>query len=131
MNVAKFWVTAPDEYAGEAVLPAGWRRVWRGPAKPGDRHLSYLKWRENCTPNGWLEYSSEYWITITDEELGRVAPEDMWALGAETFLVLIRKDDAPGPDRGCERCQMNAEVRGERYCTGCRWKTLQENRRSR
>lgn len=145
-TIAKFWIHNPQVQDGEVEIPDGWRRVWRGYAKVGDRYLDRLAWQQRdelfTDPNTlwvtiteelvqeWLERAKQpfpYYESIVGKARSRRLSEIL-EFDADTFLVLIRKDSNTPPDHGCERCQMNPEILGQRFCEFCRYDIIKELR---
>lgn len=88
----------------EVELPEGWRRVWRGAVKPGDRWLNRLV---------LLHDGIAAW---EDVEL----PLDTFDRknGADSFCCLIRRGDGD-VDLPCERCEFRVREVGKRFCWKC------------
>lgn len=82
----------------DVALPMGYRRVWSGAVKRGDRFIDM----------GAIEEGEIAWIELLD--LGEVADD---------YPCLIRPDQHP-VEEPCERCKAQVRNERERFCGECR-----------
>jgi hypothetical protein len=87
----------------EVALPIGFRRVFSGAVKPGDRFLD-----------------------MTPPQPGEMVGVPVWKLAdgghlrgvADHYACLIRPDQYP-VEEVCERCKCQVRVEGHRFCADC------------
>jgi hypothetical protein len=93
-----------SNYREDVWLPEGWRRVWTGAVKPGDKFLNAQEFKKGVGIVIWLDAEQ--------------AKGDDYYKTAENYLCLIRKDDAE-VEAACERCEVYVRASGLRFCRDC------------
>lgn len=109
---------SPNALVASVELPEGWRRVWTGALKPGDRYLNRTAMLEK---EDWQEIP---WVDLDYEEA--MNDELTRRNGAMLFECLIRRG-AP-VEEACERCEVAPRHGRNRFCSGCCWVVRREQR---
>ncbi len=112
----KVLIDGDQDEAGRRIadvdLPPGYRRVWHGATKPGIDLALHIP----LAAEGIIQ-----WMPV----LACPPPLN----DADSYPCVIRPETTPGPDKGCEHCEVRGAVPGERYCRNCGYIIVQEGRR--
>lgn len=88
-------------------VPEGWRRVWRGALKPGDRSLNMTL----------AEDSIVQWESVELPDDRAVRDREPFS-SADWYACVIREGVNP-PDEACNRCKCSPRKFGFRFCYHC------------
>lgn len=107
---------SPRARFASVELPDGWRRVFQGAVKPGDRFLDARQF----AGTGQVEF------VVVESVPDPPRPYST----ADWYMLLIRPGQPEtSPDQPCERCRSFARVEGERFCYGCRQGVIEDLRK--